>query len=214
MKPHHRILGGCAAAFIFSAIALIVTGCTAGSLPRPTANLLTPAVPPPGAVLNQVPPARPSVVGGAQIYAVKCQACHGIAGRGDGPRAAAIATQGGVVANLVSSASSEQALPSDWFNVVTNGRIDKLMPPFAQSLTPQDRWDVLSYVWAMAVPSATLQTDATTYAAAIDDNRVPKLKLQLARVEMVDLAAFSVSYAYYVEHPLLSPAKPALPPSA
>ncbi len=166
MKPHHRILGGCAAAFIFSAIALIVTGCTAGSLPRPTANLLTPAVPPPGAVLNQVPPARPSVVGGAQIYAVKCQACHGIAGRGDGPRAAAIATQGGVVANLVSSASSEQALPSDWFNVVTNGRIDKLMPPFAQSLTPQDRWDVLSYVWAMAVPSATLQTDATTYAAA------------------------------------------------
>ena len=129
MRPHRCILLSRLPFVVFKLLAvLLLAGCTAGTIPKPTLNLLTPAALPPDAVQNLAPPAPPSVARGAQLYALKCQACHGVDGHGDGPRAGDVAAQGGVVADLVGSQLSEQALPSDWFDVVSNGRIDKLMP--------------------------------------------------------------------------------------
>jgi cytochrome c553 len=69
------------------------------------------------------------------------------------------------VANLVDPVFRSQAIPSDWYEVVSSGRIQQLMPGFADSTTPQERWDVLGYVSALGVTSTTLQTGRELYSA-------------------------------------------------
>jgi mono/diheme cytochrome c family protein len=128
-------------------------------------NLLTPAPIPAEALLAKAPAATPDLTHGAQLYAQKCQACHGDAGQANGPRAIQVREQGGQVANLVDPNVHGAATLSSWYEVVTNGRIQQLMPGFADSLTSQDRWDVVSYVAAMGVSSATLQSGRERYDA-------------------------------------------------
>ncbi len=145
---------------------ITLSGCSGAPKARQVSDLLTPAPIPVSAVENQLPGSLPDVAKGGTIYGVKCLACHGETGQGNGPQATKIKSQGGNVAKLVGSQLSQDATPADWFDVVSNGRIDKLMPGFAQSLTPQDRWDVLSYIWAMGVPSQTLPSLQRSYADA------------------------------------------------
>jgi mono/diheme cytochrome c family protein len=145
---------------------MLVAGCSTAPQQKRVTGLLAPAPVPENAIENLAPTAVPDVVKGGQIYAVKCQPCHGDSGQGDGTRASQIKTQGGQVAKLVNSALAQKASPAAWFDIVTNGRIDKLMPGFSQSLTPQDRWDVLSYVWAMGVNTTTLLATRQTYLDA------------------------------------------------
>ena len=143
---------------------VVLAGCSATTNSRPVSALLTPAPFPVGAVENQAPSAIPDVAHGAAIYAVKCLGCHGETGQANGPQAAQIRARGGQVARLAGSEVSQNATPAKWFDVIGNGRIDKLMPGFGQSLTPQNRWDVLSYVWSLALPTQTLQLAQSTYA--------------------------------------------------
>jgi hypothetical protein len=70
-------------------------------------------------------------------------------GDGNGVQSPAIRAQGKQVANLVEPGRARAAKANDWYQIVSNGRIENLMPPFANSLSPQDRWDVLAYVWSL-----------------------------------------------------------------
>jgi mono/diheme cytochrome c family protein len=140
------------------------TSSQTGSPSRNVSALLTPAPAPAGAIENQVPPVKPSAANGAQIYARKCVACHGEQALGNGPRAATVKQQGGQVARLLEPTLYQSAIPAAWFDVVSNGRLERLMPGFAQSLTPVERWDVLSYVWALGVTPQILQTGKDLYS--------------------------------------------------
>lgn len=110
--------------------------------------------PPPGAVLPSPQPITPVPQGalfpliapnpaGAQaIFAEKCAPCHGTLGLGDGPQAADLPAP---PAPIGSAQLARQARPADWYQVVTQGRIDKFMPPF-NSLTEGQRWDVVAFL--------------------------------------------------------------------
>ena len=113
----------------------------------------------------QLPTRRPNAADGAELYAQKCSACHGDQGRGDGARAAQIQTQNGSpVANLTADTIARARTPEQWYAIVTNGRLDKLMPPFAGSLTVDQRWDVIVYGWTLSAPPAQIAQGKQVYA--------------------------------------------------
>lgn len=149
---------------IFLSVATVVAGCSFASQTRQKVNLLTPAVMPVEAIDAQAPPAVPNVVAGAATYISKCQACHGTTGLGDGPNASAVRQQGGQVPRLADPALRDGARLTDWYDAVSNGRTQNLMPSFASVLTTQQRWDVLSYVWSLGVTSQTIQAGSALYA--------------------------------------------------
>ena len=156
-------LHGVTGTLIVSFAAILFTACSGSSQEKPISDLMKPAPIPVSATSNQAPVSPPDSVKGGQIYATKCLPCHGPAGLADGSRATQIRAQGGQVARIVSSDLAVGSIPSAWFEVVSTGRIEKLMPGFSASLSPQDTWDVLSYVWAMGVQSSTLLSTQQTY---------------------------------------------------
>jgi mono/diheme cytochrome c family protein len=104
-------------------------------------------VPPtPAATLGPLFPAQaPSTENGALIFAEKCAACHGETGLGDGEQ--------GIKLNVTVPAFglpevARPASPAQWYTVVTQGRIERFMPPFA-SLSDQERWDVVAYAMTL-----------------------------------------------------------------
>lgn len=104
--------------------------------------------PPPGYVpptpmptLVLVPPQTPNVANGARIYAEKCAACHGETGLGDGEQGLQL---GVTVKAFGLPEIARPASPAQYYTVVTRGNMERLMPPF-NSLTDQERWDVIAY---------------------------------------------------------------------
>lgn len=89
-----------------------------------------------------VPPAAPDVQQGATIFAQNCAACHGTTGLGDGPQSMQLAV---TVPGLGLAAVARQSSPAEWFKMVTQGNLDRFMPPFVGALTDQQRWDVVAY---------------------------------------------------------------------
>ena len=91
---------------------------------------------------------QPDISNGARIFQERCSECHGDSGDGWG--------------ELVSAGSVERPLdmrdralvapktPLDWFKVITQGRIEKLMPPWENALSEQERWDVTLYSYTLA----------------------------------------------------------------
>jgi mono/diheme cytochrome c family protein len=147
-------------------------------------DLSQPAViPTPPADGEAYPLAPPSAERGAEIYAQKCVACHGIGGAGDGARAEQIRQQGRVVASLVNPPRARSVKPSDWHTTITVGRIQNLMPGFSGSLNAQDRWDVQAYVWALGVSSADVAAGRELYAQQCASCHGPAGKAQDAALQ-------------------------------
>jgi len=97
--------------------------------------------------------AAPSVASGAPLYFANCTPCHGADGRGDGPLAKSLAIP---PANLTEEHIFGHNV-GDLFWWVSHGRANGVMPGFASTLTPAQRWDVINFVLARA---AGVQTKA------------------------------------------------------
>lgn len=93
---------------------------------------------PSGSIFPLVPP---NPVNGQVIFNEKCASCHGPSGQGDGPRANELPNP---VPALSSTEIGHQATPAEWFTTVTQGNLDRSMPPFP-SLSDSQRWDVVTY---------------------------------------------------------------------
>ncbi len=133
MKLRHTIL--------LAIIAVFLTACnfTLAEDVTPPPNYVEPT---PMPTLGPLYPASaPSVENGAAIYVEKCAPCHGDTGMGDGAQGKQLPV---TVAALGLPATAQKALPSAWYSTVTQGNIDRFMPPFA-SLSDQERWDVVAY---------------------------------------------------------------------
>ncbi len=87
------------------------------------------------------PEQSPNVENGKAIYAEKCAACHGETGLGDGAQSKDLPVS---VIPIGLPEFANEASPSDWYAVVTQGRLERFMPPF-NSLNDQERWDVVAY---------------------------------------------------------------------
>lgn len=159
----------------------------AGELPE---GPVTPIVPPPGAVATRsatltpapmpavstasadtqpttaavtLPVRQPSAGGGEQFYLAGCVPCHGAAGKGDGPQSQAIvANMGGKLPDFSDAAYVRTVRPVDWFNAITSGRMQKGMPPF-QSLSDDQRWDTVAFLYSLSVPKERLDRGKAVY---------------------------------------------------
>lgn len=124
--------------------------------------------PPPDAVISsqrtpspiEYPSDTPDAAAGAVIYDQSCLACHGPGGLGDGDQANQLPF---FPAAIGDPDLARQASPEDWFRIVTEGRLTRYMPPFAGSLTPQQRWDVLAYVYSLSLDEDVVERGGELY---------------------------------------------------
>ncbi|MFO0832946.1 MAG: cytochrome c [Phycisphaerales bacterium] len=90
-----------------------------------------------------------SVAAGRAVFQKECRACHGEAGKGDGPKAATLdKNPGDLTADGVQS-QSDGAL----FWKITEGRSP--MPATKSLLTDDQRWQVVTYLRTLAATPAT-----------------------------------------------------------
>jgi len=111
------------------------------------------------------PAEPPDPAAGAAIFAEKCAPCHGQTGLGDGPQGAQLGVD---VPALGTAELARQAAPAAWYTTVTQGRIDKFMPPFT-SLSDAERWEVVSYALSLSAPPDQLAAGKVIYEANCAD---------------------------------------------
>lgn len=137
-------------------------------------SLAQDVIPPPGAVPPQeaqpaattvtgpiYPVVAPNTAEGAVIYAEKCAPCHGDSGLGDGPRASQLSFP---VAALGDPQVARSSTPAEWFMMVTEGNLERFMPPF-NSLTDRQRWDVVAYAFSLSHPAELDEQGRALYEA-------------------------------------------------
>ncbi|NUM44213.1 MAG: c-type cytochrome [Anaerolineales bacterium] len=115
--------------------------------------------PPPTQDVMYYPSVPPNPIAGQPIYVEKCQPCHGEQGLGNGPDANELPNP---VAPIGTAELARASYPGEWYEVVTEGRIDLYMPPFL-SLTERQRWDVLAYVYTLSAPAETVEQGKALY---------------------------------------------------
>lgn len=128
-------------------LALFLAGCGGlSSEPRIVATV------PPVTHVAEVgyPLTPPDLALGAQIFAANCTRCHGETGRGDGPL---IGDGPNLIANrprdFTDPATTQDQTPLAWFTTITEGRIDRLMPPWQNALSESERWAVALYTYTL-----------------------------------------------------------------
>lgn len=143
-------------------LALLLAGC--GGL---AGDPVIVATLPPEAAAPAMPP---DVASGAQLFAQHCTACHGINGAGDGE----LVQSGQIPAmpSFLESAHVGAQTPQDYYRIITNGNLQKLMPPWNETLTEQERWNVAMYVYTLAYTPQQL-SDGERAAAAVPADALP-----------------------------------------
>ena len=128
------------------ALSLLLASCSGlagepqivSTLPPATA---TPALTPPTTM--------PDIALGAQVFADNCTRCHGTSGKGDGElvQSGQVPSPGDFTNPMTSGAQP----PLGYYSVITNGNLDKLMPPWANALSEQERWSVALYTYTLSI---------------------------------------------------------------
>ncbi len=116
-------------------------------------------VPPTPEVERLYPLTPPDLQAGEAIYQSKCADCHGPEGKGDGRLAGQLPKP---PTSFVDSDTTANASPADWFLIVTQGRMESLMPAFA-SLSEASRWDVVAYITTLRATEAQREQGAALY---------------------------------------------------
>jgi mono/diheme cytochrome c family protein len=100
------------------------------------------------------------VSGGRALWTENCQPCHGPTGQGDGPASQNIPDP---LPNFSDPNTAWQYIPAENFNVIKNGRVEKLMPPWGNRLSDAQIWDLTAYVWNLSIKPAELAAGETLY---------------------------------------------------
>ena len=114
----------------------------------------------PTAEVPVYPVLPPDPARGEPLFAANCAPCHGTEGLGDGPDAAGLPNP---VAPLGDPALARQAAPDDWYLMVTNGNLERYMPPFG-SLSVPERWDVIAYAYTLSTTPEEIARGQELYA--------------------------------------------------
>ncbi|RMG72929.1 MAG: hypothetical protein D6711_11970, partial [Chloroflexi bacterium] len=111
-----------------------------------------------------LPDTMPNLEMGAVVYQTNCVRCHGESARGDGEL-----VLNGQIPPLMDFNSGErqaQSSPVEWFDIVTNGRLETLMPPWSGSLSNTERWAVTMYLYSLAYSPQQISAGETIYQAS------------------------------------------------
>jgi high-affinity iron transporter len=109
-----------------------------------------------------VPPERPSVARGAELFRENCTGCHGATGAGDGPDGARLDIK---PADFTDSDFMRAETPRDAFNVITLGRIKAGMPAWGEAFSPQQVWDLIAFLWSIERTPATIAKGSAIWSA-------------------------------------------------
>jgi mono/diheme cytochrome c family protein len=149
--------------YVFVLMALAGCSLAEDITPPPGATPLRPASPIATAdEMAVLATLRPSAELGAPLFAQHCAACHGPLGDGDGEQAARLPNP---PARLSSPDLARARSPREWFDILTNGRLERFMPPFGQTLTAEERWHLVAFVFSLSTPPAQMEAGAAVYAA-------------------------------------------------
>jgi mono/diheme cytochrome c family protein len=146
--------------FILSAVLLSACNFSLASDITPPPNYKSPT---PAPTLGALFPVEaPSLQNGAAIYTEKCAPCHGDEGRGDGPQGLQLSVK---VPAFGLPSVGRAAIPSNYFTIVSQGKIENFMPPFSGSLNEQQRWDVVAYALSLHTSAEELSFGKALYEA-------------------------------------------------
>lgn len=167
--------------FSFLIIILVLTGCSLAEDITPPPELATrqaveqlpqatqqrPAPEPQVTQAKELSaPERPlDLTQGEQLYLENCETCHGPTGLGDGAMSANLEVQ---PAALGDPAFASGVVPADWYLSVTQGRMERFMPPFV-NLSDAQRWDVVAYALSLSVPADQLEQGEKVYRETCAD---------------------------------------------
>lgn len=105
------------------------------------------------------PGQAPDIENGKTIYMEKCAACHGEKGLGDGEQSKDLPVS---VIPIGLPEFARDATPAKWYATVTQGNLERFMPPF-NSLTDQERWDVISYALTLHTTNEQVELGKTLF---------------------------------------------------
>jgi mono/diheme cytochrome c family protein len=111
-----------------------------------------------------VPNAEPDLALGAQVFAANCTRCHGASGKGDGEFVKTGAV--GAIIDFTDANAVQGKTPHQWYGIITNGKLDTLMPPWGETLSEEERWSVTMYLYSLSQP-VTDRAQAVTPTAEI-----------------------------------------------
>ena len=146
---------------------------------------------------------------GHALYTQNCASCHGDRGLGDGPASRGL----GIEVPAIGSLSGAPDLsPTLAYNVVSVGISGTPMPAYA-TLSPQDRWNIVNYVYTlrgtrMELPAAPADaTAAPGEAAAHSVLALLDSALEFAQAGKIAEAGDRAFDAYIAFEPLETPAR-------
>jgi mono/diheme cytochrome c family protein len=88
---------------------------------------------------------------GRQLYVAHCATCHGILGRGDGPRSVALSPRPtDLTTHMVAGKHSDEQT----YLTISNGRLGTAMPAWGGTLSEQEIWQLTAYIRTFAEASA------------------------------------------------------------
>lgn len=157
-----------------------------------------------------LPTAPLDTAAGHRLYARNCSSCHGIAGGGDGPAGRGSDPKPqpiGVVKE------TPDLTPTLAFNVITVGVSGTTMPAFGSVLDPQDRWNIVNYVYALRGQEMKLPVARADATSVSPDSASPVIRalldsaLGFARAGLGDEASQRAFDAYIAFEPLETPAR-------
>ena len=120
--------------------AILLAGCSLASDITPPPNYVSPTPLPTLGLLYPI--SAPNIQNGAMIFTQKCAPCHGDTGLGNGSQSQQLPVTVPAL-GLADTARSDSL--AQWFTTVSQGNLDRFMPPFVGDLSDQDRWDVVAY---------------------------------------------------------------------
>jgi len=101
--------------------------------------------------IRRAPDKKPDLENGKRVFAQSCAACHGADGTGP-PREVAERFDPPPPDILHPDFNWS---PYEMFNRLTYGGVETAMPSFQEGLSPQERWDVVFYLFAERWPPCT-----------------------------------------------------------
>ena len=182
----------CAGLFM---LALLMAGC-AGLAGEPAIVGTIPATATTVARPVSLPQTPPDLALGASVFAVNCTRCHGLEGRGDGEL-----VQSGQVPPLMDFTdpqTARDATPVDWYQTVTNGRLEKLMPPWGDKLSEAERWSVTLYLYTLPNTDEQIAQGQVVWAAKCAECHGQQGQGTLKGAPLPDLLTISTSRALAV----------------
>jgi len=148
---------------------VFLSGCmslAADITPPPNAQVPQPVEQQPVEVSTVFPIVPPDPTAGKAIYETSCMPCHGADGNGDGSMSGNLPEPPPEIGN---PELARQSRPSDWYWIVTNGNLEKLMPGFVNSLDDRSRWDVVAYVYSLSTTPEEMSAGRAVYEAECAD---------------------------------------------